>query len=376
MRLHVSLLAAMVAAPVFSVHATALQRTDQNVDYLYERGNYAEIGTGYVWPSTKGTFLDDTTGQSTGVSTGSITQNFNPWLGAVKLQATDNLSFALAYEQPFGVTDKYNYYPGNDNRVNGMEAETLVHSVTALAAYRTNNNFWVFGGPAYYSVNGSLTLPNLEYRLEVPRGGGWGYVAGVAWEKPEIALRASLTYHSTAKYEKKVKEQIGFGTEPSETDFTVKMPQSVNLDFRTGIMPKTALITGARWVNWRQFKLQPQLYTEGLQTDLASFAKNSWEFKVGIGRQVTDKLGAQVLLTYDTGIGAPVTPLLPTNRSYGIQIGAKYAINKNFTVSGGVRHLWFKNETTSVTPFGDKLDTSEFRRTRALGVGVKLGMHF
>ncbi|MDO5685803.1 MAG: outer membrane protein transport protein [Neisseria sp.] len=373
MKFRVSLLTALLAVPVVSVHAAALQRTDQNVDYLFERGNYFEIGTGYVRPSAKGTFLD-MGGNNTGQDTGNITKSFNPWMGAIKLQPTERLSLAFAYEQPFGVTDKYR--PSALSNVGGMEAETLAHSFTALAGYRTANNFWVYGGPAYYTVNGSLTLPNLGYRLEVPQGGGWGYVAGVAWEKPDIALRASLTYHSSAKYSKQAKEQFGAGSPPQSSEFTFKMPQSVNLDFRTGIMPKTILITGARWVNWKQFKLEPKGYQQALQTELVSFSKNSWEYKLGVGRQLTDKLGGQVLLTYDTGTGTPVSPLNPTNRSYGIQIGGKYQVSDNVQISAGVRHLWFKDETTSVKPFGTKIDASQFNRTRALGVGVKLGVHF
>ena len=211
--------------------------------------------------------------------------------------------------------------------------------------------------------------------MNLPKDGAWGYVAGVAYEKPDIALRAALTYRSSAKYSKAVTESFSGQTLPA-SDLKFKLPQSVNLDFLTGIMPKTQLITGVRWVNWKQFKLSPQNYEAMTQTSLVSFPKDSWEFKLGLGRQLTEKLSGSVVLTYDTGNGAPVSPLGPPDKGYGLNVGVKYAINKNVDISGGVHYNWYKNQTVAVdTPMG-AMPVADFKKMHVLGAGIQLGVHF
>ena len=38
---------------------------------------------------------------------------------------------------------------------------------------------------------------------------------------------------------------------------TITTPQSVNLDFQTGIMADTVAFANVRWVNWKDFSIQP-----------------------------------------------------------------------------------------------------------------------
>ncbi len=75
---------------------------------------------------------------------------------------------------------------------------------------------------------------------------------GFAYQIPEIALKASVTYRSEIKHELTVDESsiAALGTNPGtvinmnnglgETEITT--PQSINLDLQTGIMANTVSI--------------------------------------------------------------------------------------------------------------------------------------
>lgn len=383
MKIRLSILALMLAFPAVSAQAAALSRTDQDISYLFDRdsenklGNEVNVGVGYVTPNVKGSYLEGPNDAPNGNSTGSIAQDFPAVALSAKIQPTENITVALGYEQPFGIDIKYNKPEGASDTsavIGGLESHAIVNSYTALVGYKTNNNFWVYGGPVYYDVSGTVNLPQLSYSLNLPRGGGWGYVAGVAWEKPEIALRAALTYHSTASYTGDVPENIGGSV--TAHPMTVKMPQSVNFDFQTGIMPKTLLITGVRWVNWKQFSIDPAGFHEMTQGPLAGFDRNSWQYKLGIGRQLTDKLGAQLVFGYDTGTGNPISPIGPTDEGYYVQLGGKYHINKNIDLSGGVQYHWYKNQTTAQTMGTTAVPVGRFENMDVWGGGVRLTVRF
>ena len=77
-----------------------------------------------------------------------------------------------------------------------------------------------------------------------------------------------------------------------------------------------------------------------------------------------------------TGNGAPVSPLGPPDKGYAINVGAKYAINKNVDVSAGVQYNWYKNQTVAVEGGGMVTPVAEFKNMNVLGAGVQLGVHF
>lgn len=80
-----------------------------------------------------------------------------------------------------------------------------------------------------------------------------GWLLGGSYQIPEIALKAAITYRSKIKYDFQVDENI-FGeplqyTAPAKTK--VETPQSVNIDFQTGIAEKSLAYMSLRWVNWK-----------------------------------------------------------------------------------------------------------------------------
>ena len=80
----------------------------------------------------------------------------------------------------------------------------------------------------------------------------------------------------------------------------ITTPQSVNLDFQTGIMANTVAFANVRWVNWKDFAIQP--YKFGLLSqqigglvgrpngfNLVEYADDQWSVNAGVGRKLSEQ---------------------------------------------------------------------------------------
>ena len=93
-------------------------------------------------------------------------------------------------------------------------------------------------------------------------------MVGAAYVKPEIGLKAAITYRSEIEHDANYAESMPFinglppalglnATQTQENELTT--PKSINIDFQTGLNPTTLLTAKARWVPWSGFKITPPL---------------------------------------------------------------------------------------------------------------------
>ncbi|MFX6755280.1 transporter, partial [Acinetobacter baumannii] len=75
-------------------------------------------------------------------------------------------------------------------------------------------NWNIYGGGVYQTIKGNVHLRGSAYSLyngydaDIKETGGAGWLAGVAYQIPEIALKASLTYRSEIDHDVNIKENI------------------------------------------------------------------------------------------------------------------------------------------------------------------------
>lgn len=224
-----------------------------------------------------------------------------------------------------------------------------------------NKNIQIYGGPTLQKMSGSVHLrgnayQNLSgYDANIVQDTAVGWMAGVAYLKPEIALKASLTYRSEIDHKTKIYENVPLTGNIGTNDITITSPQSVNLDFQTGLNPTTLLTAKARWVPWSDFAIKPkrysdtsklatdssgkQLYPDGL--NLVSYDKDAWSAELGLGKKLSPQLALQGSVGYDSGAGNPVTSLGPTEGYWNIGLGAKYNLTPEWAISAGAKYLMF-----------------------------------
>ncbi|WP_299419852.1 outer membrane protein transport protein [uncultured Shimia sp.] len=328
--------------------AGGIDRSGQGVNILFEEGNYAQFTWRHVSPSVDGS--------TSGVThTTDVLPSYNNLSFGYKHEINENWDVALIYDQPFGAHVAYTNGP-----FTGGGADINSDALTALVQYNFGNGFSIHGGARALKVSGNITSG--LGMLDASSDYDWGGVLGVAYEKPEIALRVALTYANSIN--------SGFeGTHNvvSPRTFDVDFPESVNLDFQTGVAANTLVFGSVRWAGWGGFSLDT---TDG---NWVNFTDDTIEYTLGVGRQINDKLSLALQLGYEKSGTRPTTTLLsPTTGSTSIGLGATYQVNEKFSVSGGLTYAmlgdqFFRTGATSTVDFND---------STAWGAGLRLGYRF
>ena len=159
----------------------------------------------------------------------------------------------------------------------------------------------------------------------------------------------------------------------AQTQTEVVTPQSVNLDFQTGIAANTLLFGSVRYARYSDTVVRPagfSLLTGGSAlTDL----EDGYDVELGVGRRFNEKWSGSVAVGFSTvGDDNIVSPLGPNNGSRHISVGAKYDVNEKFAISGGVRYTMLGDAFSA--PGGRPAAT--FDNNSAVSVGVKFAYKF
>jgi len=361
------------AIGVLALSATAataggLDRSGQSVGILFETGNYAEFSFGNVTPNVTGTAVATLGGFSSGDMAGDYTQV----AGAVKLSLGENLDAAVILDQPFGADVAYPVLamPPTVYFAAGSVAVLNTTAITGVLKYRTPSNISVFGGLRYEKMDARATVPFVNsYNVNGASDGGLGYLVGVAFEKPEIALRVALTYNSKIKHELPTVESTSSITNVASVT-TINAPQSLNLEAQTGIAKDTLLFGSARWVDWSSFKIDPANYPPA--DPLVSYGGDVITYTLGLGRRLNENWAVAASINYDTPIGGFSSNLGPTDGKRGVTLGATYT-KDNFKITGGLSYVKLGDTQTTLD---DVNAASNFTGNKAVGLGVKVGFTF
>lgn len=298
----------VLSIAISSAHAAGIEYSKQSVAPFFEPGNYAELSYAYIDPKIEGT-------DATGNDIDDMMDDFDLPGAAIKIAPTPNTALAVIYEKPFGVDTEYQEGSIFNNRLGTTEARVETTGITLLGGGKIIDNVWLYGGLEYQKLKGKVTgaqpvglttaisqvgevlgvsvadyynlvdkqnagtispseAATLEtvnglanpvaesptyYTLDFEDKSTLVPVIGMAFEKPEIALRAALTYRAPAKYKVSGVENLqvvlptfagGDGVTPMPAaeglplsgKTEVKMPQSVNLDFQTGLSEEYQLL--------------------------------------------------------------------------------------------------------------------------------------
>ena len=387
-------LAALSAASIAS--AAGLDRSGQDITAFLQDGTYAE---------TVYTYIDaDVSGKEKGGSEkkiSDIAESYDFFRYGVKADINDTFSVGVLYDEPFGAAADYS---GKNNFVDakgeGTNVEVRTESITGIVGAKLgeNKNFQVYGGPVAQRVKADVKLRGDAYSiadgytLNVNADQDYGWLAGVAYSKPEIALKASLTYRSEIEHNAQASEiypVVGSGLIPAPVvsalglstnrvdSIEITTPESVNFDFQTGINPTTLATAKVRWVPWSDFAIVPSLYNDvskiSTQDDkglaLVSYDDDQWQVELGLAKRLTPALAVSGNIGWDSGAGNPVTSLGPIEGYYSAGLGAKYNVTENWAISAGGKYLWFGDAKGQIPT---KTIVSDFESNDGFVLGVKV----
>ena len=406
----------LASVPMTGAFAAALDRSGQSMSAFLQPGNYFEAGISVLDPTVEGKAKAAYGGGNLSDMAGDY---YFP-TAAIKVQPTKNFSFGLLYDQPFGADAAYS---ANDPLVaagtglfhlNGenTEVEVTTQNLSFVVGYQPVESINIYGGAVYQTVKGDVQLRGAaygsanglgKYNATMKEDSAVGWLAGFAYQIPEIALKASVTYRSEIEHEASTRE---FGqsnimelvtSNPANAIFdentttNITTPQSVNLDFQTGIMADTVAFANVRWVNWKDFSIRPEKFDQIGRTlgavgqtpdnpngfDLVSYTDDQISATVGVGRKLSEKWAGNVSVGYDTGAGNPVSTLGPTEGYWNVGLGLQFSPAPNYFIAGGVKYLMLGDaDAQPASMFGTNNSIASFEDNDAWAYGLKIGYRF
>ncbi|MDJ0993918.1 MAG: outer membrane protein transport protein [Dinoroseobacter sp.] len=371
---------AATIAVASAAHAGGVERSNQGIDFLFEEGTYAEIGFGRINPDVSGVGV---TPPATGRNTGDILGGENVGTAAYKQDLTDNLVLGFKIDNPIGAT--IGYPVGTGHPFAGTVADLDSTALTGYLKYTFDNGISVIGGLRAQQVEGEVFLASTNYNLSTNNDREYGYTLGIAYEKPEIALRVALTYNSAIDHTFSATESTPLiaGGAPINTTFDTTIPQSVNLDFQTGVAEDTLVFGSIRWVDWSEFSINPDIYDILIQTasggfsyPLASYQSDTITYRIGVGRRFTDEWSGALTFIYEPDSGDIFGNLGPVDGRTGVGIGVTYTPQEKMKISAGIEYSWL-GDALSQSPFGPPgTPISDFRDNTAISYGIRVGYYF
>lgn len=394
--------------PTTTTFAAALDRSGQSIAAFLQPNNYFEAGITVLDPNVSGKDISQN-------NTGDMANHYYSPNAALKIQATEHFSIGLIYDQPYGADAQYtgqsNFIENRPLPFQGGTSVTVdTENLNLLFGYQPNQNWNVYAGAVYQTLDATVLLRGESYSaysgydFKTGRDEAVGWLAGIAYQIPEIALKTSLTYRAKIKHEMNAYENhgiAGFTGSPvfdallnqinnAQGTTEITTPQSVNLDFQTGIMENTVAFANVRWVNWKDFAIRP--YKFGAASvlppivnktgkkdgfDLVAYTDDQYSITAGVGRKVNDHWAGNVSVGWDSGAGNPVTTLGPTEGYWNVGVGVQYSPAPNYFIAGGVKYFWLGDaKAQSGSQFNTPEHVAEFKNNDAIAYGLKIGYKF
>ena len=380
MRIFVAASAALLATT--SIAAAELSRTDQSMRLLFEdvgpSGNYVELSFGSVRPEANPV----STNPGIGALPNPLANYTLPGFGFLH-RINEQLSFALIYDNPFGAEVSY---PGfglglAGGPFLGGNATVETDALTLVGRYEFGNGFSAHAGlramEASRSIYTSVTPAGTQFfQLDGSSDTGLGYLVGVAYEVPDIALRVALTYNSAIDLtfnasETEFNSLAGTPIGTTNETFDVEFPESINLEFQTGVAQDTLLFGSIRHVWWDGFQLATGSTATG-GSDYVNFTSDSTTYNIGIGRRFNENWSGSIAYTHRTEGTIPSdSALAPTTGLDSITLAAQYSMDA-MTISGGITYGIPGDQVIENATFGNV----NVRDNEVVAIGLRVGFRF
>ena len=352
-------LAASVAL-TSSAMAGGLERGGYNIDLLFDTSRFATEAVGtYVMPQRKlNNVVDNNAADGTpgGPANGvKDTESYLvPRLGA-KVGIGEHVDCMADYSQPYGAHSN----PGRNWAGANSNTETDIGSdgYAATCSFKFQagkGQLRVIGGVSHLKVSGfkerlTAVIPpafGTGIGRVVLEDSGIAWRAGLAYEIPEIAFRASAVYYSEVQLDSitgvldltQNPFAPGLGGAVTPIFGSATMPQAFEIKVQSGIAPGWLAFGSVKWVDWSVLQ-SIALCTTAVgcssatqATSLDLYYRDGWTVTGGVGHKFNDNLSGLVALTWDRGTATTVGTQSDT---WTVSAGGAFTPNENVEIRLG-----------------------------------------
>jgi long-subunit fatty acid transport protein len=280
---------------------------------------------------------------------GGATSSYGPKVDLVSdsIAILSRYSFSESFSATAGV--RYDEFKASNADIFGLS----IYSATAAATSGTA----IQKAQAGAAAADDRTPPSVSSDSDVVP------IASVAFEKPEIALRAELVYQGKSS----VSMQTTCGLSACATDqSTGGLAEYLTLNFQTGIAEDTLLFGSIHKGKWSASQLS--VADNDASTPTSAF-KDSTEYSLGLGRKFTDNVSGSISYNWEPEGSSTTTSLFTVNNGYkGVSLGVKYAV-ENFEIAAGYNYTKLGDVTYTGAPANNSLTDNT---VSALGAKVTI----
>ena len=350
---------AILAAGASTAFAGGIDRHTLGTSILFEEGNYIKLSYSHVMPSVSGAYP----AALGGGSTSNMSLDYSAVGLGLKFDVSEKLSVAFIFDQPYGADALYTAGP-----YTGLAADWESNAMTLLAKYQATEQFSVYGGMRAVRSTAEIAIPTTLFPGGYAANGtdtGVGYILGGAYERKDIALRVGLTYQSKIDHDFASTETTALGSATTITN--VEMPQSLELDFQTGVAANTLVFGSIKWTEWSVWSVAPPIFFGAAGVPVVSFDNDVFSFTLGAGRKINEEFSVFGRIGYEQSKGGIASRLSPTDGRQSIGLGGSYTMGKT-KLTGGIEYVWL----------GDAVDGSgvNYNGNDAVGIGFSIGHSF
>lgn len=371
------LLFASVVLATTQVQAGGFENARLDTSFMYDEGNLVSFGSVRKDFSVNGGTFGTTQSLIGDRSASNLSAKYqvNDKL-ALGLTAYDSGAIHINYQGAGGATSVNNFGPKVDLTADSiaiLSRYSFSESFSATAGVRYDEfkvtNADIFGltilSAAGAAAASGRALPSVSSDTDlVP-------IASVAFEKPEIALRAELVYQGKSAVSMQTTCGMTAVASCSTDQSTGGLAEYLTLNFQTGIAENTLLFGSIHKGKWSASQLSvADTESSALgQSGPTSAFKDSTEYSLGLGRKFTDNLSGSISYNWEPKGSSTTTSLFTVNNGYqGVSLGVKYAV-ENFEIAAGYNYTKLGDVTYTAAPANNSLTDNT---VSALGARVTI----
>ena len=317
-----------LCAPTLAVSG-GLERSELPTSFLYENGSYLEV----TYVNRNYEITDNMFAPSKSMLDDVSSLHF-----ATKFDAGENLSIGLARYNQAGASHNYQ---GGGSPIPGFSSvgprtDLSINAISVMGRY-SFDDISAIGGIKLSTVADATAdifrLSGATSAATVEGGSDTGLIVGVAYERPEIALRVELVYESEASFSLPTTGGL-LGAATANT--TASVPDYRTLNFQSGIAENTLLYGSIRQADWSNHQVAVAPQTQASPT---SDFSDSTTYTVGIGRKISDKWSITASYKTEEATDNTGTSLLsPTDGYKAIGAAAIYTLANGTEITAGVNY--------------------------------------
>lgn len=357
-----SFLATSTIVPTLAISG-GMERTALPTAFMFETGGYADFTYSNRNYDVTDDFFAPTSSMYGDISGTSI---------SVKFDVNDKIAVGFSQYNQAGISLNYQ---GAGSQIPGFNSvgpmvDLEIDALAVMGKYSVGDNLSVLAGVKRSSIADATAdifkLVGATSAAAVTGNSETGYVAGVAYERKDIALRIEYILEQDVTFELATTGGL-LGAATANT--TGSIPDYQTINFQSGIAENTLVFGSIRKADWSNHQIAVAPQTQAAPTSTFS---DTTTYSIGVGRRISEELSVSASYSFEDASDATGTSLLSTTDGYDtIGLGVRYTLNAGTEISGGV----------ALTNVGDKTVTASgipgaFTDNRVKSYGIKLAYKF